>query len=132
MNVAKNPVARAVEKARVKKYFTDNAFEIMAARDGEEKCSLLQGVAETMAIAIKSIEGIDDPHDIGGILVDAMAPIVEMSGDGFKWRAAYAAQLIDALDYAVQILLGVDPADRIKGWAWAQEINRAMAQKVAA
>ena len=130
-HVARNPVARAVEKQRQKAFFTRMGLDILAAQEGEPVESLIQGSAECLSITIKAIEGIDDPHDVGGLMVDAMAVLVEMSLDGFRWRTKHAELLTDALDASVQLLAVVDPADRVRGWNWTQAINRRLAAQVA-
>lgn len=131
-HVARNPVARSIERARIKRYVSDTITEMRALKHGDDCASLLQGVAEALAIAIKSIEGWDDPQDIGGEMCDAIGEIIPMTGNGHKWDVAVCEKMCRALDAAGQILGGMDPRGKLKAWAWAQEIDIRARAEVAA
>lgn len=130
-NVARNPIARAIERRRLQQYFTATSLEMLSTPDGKRSDSLICGAAEAMAIAIKATEGWDDPADIGGALIAAMDRLLGMSKAGYLWRAADAPELVEALDYAIQIISGATPAEKMRAWAWAQQVER-KAQAVAA
>lgn len=123
-NVAHNPIARAIERRRLQQYFTATSLEMLSTPDGKRSDSLICGAAEAIAIAIKSTEGWDDPADICGALVGAMDRLLGMSKAGYLWRAADAHELVEALDYAIQIISGATPAEKMKAWAWAQQVER--------
>lgn len=124
-HIARNPVARAIERARIKRYVADTITEMRTLAHGESCPSMLQGVAEALAIAIKSIEGWDDPQDIGGEMCDAIDRIIPMTGDGHRWDAAACEPMCRALDAAGQILGGMDPRGKLRAWRWAQEVDMA-------
>jgi hypothetical protein len=115
--VARNPVARAVERARLKTWFTAMGLEIHAKPHGEHCESLLVGLAEALAIAIRATDGFDDPSDVRGDLTRAMDHLLAMTKADWAWDSACAGELIEALDVAVQLLIASDPKDRLRAWA---------------
>ena len=131
-HLMRNPVARAIERTKLRRYADQLAAELRAASEGAHMPSHLQGLAETLAIAIKSIEGWDDPDDIGGLMVDAIDAVRLMAEGGFLWRAE-RMQLVDqALDAAVQILCAQDPMAKLRAWSWAQGIEARVMRELAA
>lgn len=123
-HVARNPVARSIERANLKRWYTATALEASMQADGSPADSLIRGIAEAIAIAIKATDGFNDPSDIKGALLAAMMHLVHMTEAGSKWDAKHAGELCDALDYAVQILSGSDPSDKMKAWAWMVKTAR--------
>jgi hypothetical protein len=123
-HVARNPVARSIERKRMHQWAVQVSLEMMALEDGTRCDSILVGVAEAVAIALKTIEGWDDPQGIGLDLIKAMAALQSMAEGGYLWRVADCEQMCAAADYSVQILSGMEPAEKMKAWAWAQKINR--------
>ena len=121
-NVARNPVARAIERKRMATYKTNCIAELRALAPGEEAPSLMMGVAEAIAIAAKSIEGWDDPDEIGSVLVEAMDAVKYMSGKQFAWEPGACDVICEAFDAAMQILSWQDPREKVKAWVWAQNI----------
>ncbi len=131
-NVAQNPIARAIERRRLHQYFTASSIEMLSTPHGKESSSLICGVAEALAIAIKTTEGWSDPEDVCGALIGAMDLALKMSKDGYRWNAEYAHDLVEALDYAIQIISGATPAEKMQAWAWAQQVNRKAAAEAGA
>lgn len=131
-HVARNPVARAVERARLRKARLDTALELAMLADWEHAPSILCGVADAVAMAIKAIEGMDDPDYLGDAMVDAMDALTEMSGQGFVWRVKHREAVINAFEIAVDILMGTSPQERLKAWAWSQAVARKVREEVAA
>lgn len=121
-NVARNPVARAIERKRMETYRVQCTAELRALQHGQVDRSLLMGVAEAIAIAAKSIEGWDDPDEIGTVLVEAMEAIKYISGKDFAWELGACDLICEAFDASMQILSGQDPREKLKAWVWAQNI----------
>lgn len=126
-NVGRNPVARAIERKRLQRWLSDVTTEVYLREEGDECGALLKTAAEAIGAAIKSIEGFDDLHDVGGLMVDAMADLARMANDGRKWRKECADRLAEALDCAVQILAESDPRTKLKAWHWAQQFAQGAA-----
>lgn len=123
-HVARNPVARSIERANLRRWYTATALQVMSQPDGSEAGSLIVGLAEALAIATKASETFNDPADIRGALLDAMAHLVRMTDAGRVWDVEHAGELCEALDYAVQIISGSDPSDKMKAWAWMMNAAR--------
>jgi hypothetical protein len=134
-NVAKNKVAQAIERARLRKFFTDVSFEALHLADKAPASSLVLALTEAIGIACKSVEGYNDPAGVRDQLTGALGLMAGMSEDGFLWRAEHAQALVDAMDIAIQILSSADPEEKLKAWVWAQEVEseeRAKAARKAA
>ena len=118
--IASNPVARSIEKARMRKWLLSIQTEMKLLQDGEPCRSLIACVTETLATAIKTLEGWNDPEALGDAMTDAIVACEYMAGLGYVWRAESSELLCDAVDYACQILAGMSPEDKRRAWAWAQ------------
>lgn len=118
MVVARNPIARAIERTNLRRWFTDTALQVQVATDGQACESLLIGLSEALGIALKATEGFDDPEDVRGPLLGAMGRLVDMTNAGRLWDTQHAEPLCEALDIAVQLLACADPADKLKAWKW--------------
>jgi len=122
MVVARNPVARSIERARLKAWHTNTALEMQLMQHGAYCESLLVGLAEALAIAIKASDDLDDPNDIRGDLTRAMGYLVDMTNAGRVWDSQHAEALTEALDVAAQLLGVVEPQRKVSAWDW---MNRA-------
>lgn len=116
--VALNPVARAVERAKLKRWFVDTGLQVQTMSHGVDASSLLIGLAEAFGIALKATEGFDDPEDVRGSLLSAMGHLVTMTNAGRVWDAQHAPEICDALEIAVDLLACSDPRDKLKAWQW--------------
>lgn len=121
MVIARNPVARAVERANLRRWFTNTGLQVQTMANGAECSSLLIGLAESLGIALKATEGCDDPHDVRGPLLTAIGYLVDMTNAGRVWDAQHAGAICDAMDIAVQLLVSTDPVDKLKAWRWVME-----------
>lgn len=122
--VSVNPVSMSIDRKRLNRSRVDTLIEMELMQDWQHCPSLLQGVAEAIAMAIKTIEGWDDENGLGDVMVDAMDIITELSSQGHIWRTGKKAEmLIQAFDEACQILMGQPPREKLKAWVWAQAVN---------
>lgn len=121
-HVARNPVARAIERQRLKRHVSETVAEMRCLETWAHVPSLIQGVTEAIAMSIKTIEGWDDEDGIGDDLVDAIMRCQEMAEAGFVWQSKHCEPLCLALDYAAQILSGQDARAKVKAWHWAQQV----------
>jgi hypothetical protein len=125
MAVATNPVARAIERANLRRWHTATALQILSLADGAECSELLTGLAEAIAMGLKTTEGFDDPADVRGQMLAAMGHLVAMTNAGRTWQAQHAPALCDALDAAAQLLAAADPASKLTAWAWVVKAAQA-------
>lgn len=133
LQVARNPVSRAIERAALNRHRISTLAEMRAMPDWAHCPSLLQGVAEAIACAIKTIEGFDDPDSLGDAMVDAMDVITDLAAQGQIWRTGKPADaLINAFDIACLVLAGMPPEEKLKAWAWAQRVESVASLEAAA
>lgn len=125
-NVGRNPVARSIERARLRKWLTAMTTELYLMAEGEPCGPFLKSSAEAIGSAIKAIEGFDDPADVGGLMVDAMGDLARMANAGRAWQTSAAERVAEALDCAVQILCEVDARTKLLAWQWARQFTDAV------
>lgn len=129
MVIAKNPVARAIERAKLKKWQESVEGELFGLKDGDACSSFLAGVTEVLGIAMKATEDCDDPADIRGTMTEALRRLAGMAEAG-KWQQDAAPLIAEAVDYAAQLVNGSSPQERLAAWAHVMTIQ-AVAQAVA-
>lgn len=122
-NVARNPVARAIERKRCSDWLKVTTKTIHDARTGEHCPSLLRACVEALSISVKTIQGWDDPQDIGSELVEAIDTCADMVRNNSTWDEAHAGKIADALDAAIQILNAQDPRAKVRAWMWTEQVK---------
>ena len=122
-HAARNPVARAIERKRLQSLITTTQIRILSLKDGEDCLVVLDSIAEALAIAIKSIDGWDDPDLLGDILSDAIDECSAMASNRGRWDERQARGLSDAFELAIKIIMGQDPNAKTAAWEWAQQIR---------
>lgn len=131
-NVYGNQVSRAIDRARLGKYLGETVAEMRALQDLQRSpttislycASLLQGAAQAIAMAMKTIEGFEDEQGAGDEMLAALKVITDASGRGFVWpEGDEAAMLIDGFDMAVRILMQMPPDMKLDAWVWTESID---------
>ena len=122
--VSTSRVSMAIDRTRIHRSKVAALIEMEMLNDWEHCPSLLQGAAEAIAMAIKTLEGKDDVNDLGDVMLDAMDALVELSSQGHIWRKGKAADAITlGFDVACQILAGMPPEEKLQAWAWTQSVD---------
>lgn len=130
--VARNPVARAIEKANIRRWLAAVQDEMQALKDGDEAQSLIVAVVETICVANKALEDWEDDGNLPVLLTDAVVCCEFMQRQGYRWNTAATERVCDAVDYACQILMAVSPNEKRDAWAWAQKVQLKAREAVAA
>ena len=78
-------------------------------------------------IAIKAIEGMDDPHGIGDDFLLCVEQMIDASERGYTWRVSDAAAFENALRAAVDILQGVSPVEMLDATVWVNQCGSVLA-----
>lgn len=129
MVIATNPVAKAIERAKLQKWQDSVEREIFSLQDGENYGSLLQGVSEVLGMAMRATEDCDDPADIRGTMTEALHRLAGMAKAG-GWEKDAAPLIAEATDYAAQLVRASSAKERLQAWAHVMTIQAA-AQAVA-
>lgn len=123
-NVYGNQVSRAIDRARLGRHLNETVSEMGSLTSGDHCPSLLQGAAQAIAMAMKTIEGFDDEQGAGDEMLAALKVITDASGRGFVWpEGDEAAMLIDGFDMAVRILMQMPPDMKLDAWVWTESID---------
>jgi hypothetical protein len=96
-HVARNPVARAVQKRKVAAATRDFLARVYMLQPGEQVQADIMAASRVLAVAIAILEGrgIDDP-----VMRGAMSACVACSQRGVRWRQIDAAALDVGLQHA--------------------------------
>jgi len=128
--IATNPVAKAIERARLKAWLSNVEKLIQSFVDGQRCDDLLLGVTEVLGIAMRATEDCDDPADIRGTMNEALRRLEGMAIAG-SWQADAAPLIAEAVDYAAQIVQASTAQERMAAWGHVLAI-KAAAQGVSA
>ena len=119
-----NRFLRATEAANLEKWRKVH-FQMMDGYQAGQHCDhMLKALADVIATAAKSMEGWDDPDDIGDVLVDAMDAIRIMAERGFAWNPEAMPLLKEATGYALQITNGMPVMEIARATHWTRQVQR--------
>lgn len=119
-----HPLCKQAEAAGLEKWKVKHFQMIDAYRDGEEVQRMLVTLADVIAPAIKSMEGWDDPDDIGGVMSEAMDSLLAMARNGYRWDTSQTALIKDAVSCAVQVTNGMPVLEIAKAVHWARQVTQ--------
>lgn len=123
-NIHSNPVSLAIDRTKLRRHLEETVSEMRSMQDWQHCPSLLQGAAQAIAMAIKTIEGFEDAQGVGDEMLTALDAITEMSGRGFVWLGGGLADtLINGFDVACRILMQMPPDMKLKAWEWSERID---------
>lgn len=118
-----NPLCRQAEAAGMRRWQEKHFAMMDEYADGTEQAAMLVTLADVIAPAIKSMEGWDDPDNIGDVMCDAMDVLGQLAQDGFKWRASAMPLLKEATTIALQVTNGMPVVEIARACAWARQID---------
>lgn len=124
-----NRFLRATEAANLEKWRKAHFLMMDGYTAGQQCPHMLTALADVIVTAVKSMEGWDDPDDIGDVLVDAMDAIRVMSEQGFRWDVQAMPLLKEATGYALQITNGMPVMEIAKAAHWARQVQRQIAEE---
>lgn len=118
-----HPLLRKAEAAGLAKWRSEH----FAMMDSYEDCSvqkhMIVTLADTIAVAFKSMQDWDDPDQVGLVMAEAIGALAEMGEAGFTWRAADVPILKDAVNIATQVINGMPVLETAKAQAWAKTVH---------
>ena len=116
-----NPLCKKAEAAGLERWKVKH-FEMMDEQaHGTPWPEMVSTLADVICPAIKSIEGWEDPDNIGDVMVAGMEVLANMAKDGYRWDATKRHILKDAVECAVQITNGMPVAHLAKAVHWARK-----------
>lgn len=124
-----NKVLKAIEAANLEKWRKTHFAMMDGYTQGQQCPHMLTALADVIVTAVKSMEGWDDPDNIGDVLVDAMDALRVMAEHGFRWDVQAMPLLKEATGYALQITNGMPVMEIAKAAHWTRQVQRQIAEE---
>ena len=119
-----HPLCKQAEAAGLERWKVKHFQMMDGYKDGEEVQRMLVTLADVIAPAIKSMEGWDDPDDIGGVMSDAMDRLLAMARNGYRWDSSHLAEIKNAVSCAIQVTNGMPVIETAKAVHWARQVTQ--------
>ena len=115
-HVARNPVARAVARTRLRQAMADFQTRLYMLNDGESVPVDCQAAAKALAVAAATldVQGLGDSIE-ARIIAGGLGAITDIARTRWLWRQRHAVAIDTALEYAKGVY----------SYAKAQEVNTA-------
>lgn len=123
-NVARNPVAQAIERQRIVAAVRDFLIGLHMLEDGIEAQSDIRCAARVLAVAIRVCElerSFDDAPC--RVMRGAMSAMVAAAKRGFVWRVADANAVDVGLEYALEVYRASKSKTRTQAWRDVQRME---------
>ncbi|WP_374257652.1 hypothetical protein [Aquabacterium sp.] len=130
-----NPIARAVNRARMEKWLSSRTAQIKQFKDGDDCAEFCASVLDELAVCLKSCEGWEVPDWVHQELLGAVEAIQRMASAGAYWDGTSADLIASALSSAVRITCRMPFETVAVGAYWvreAKDVAQGVAQGVAA
>jgi hypothetical protein len=120
-HVARNPVARAVAKARVRQAVLDFRLALYGLPDGSEQRANMQAAAQVLCCALRICE-VRKEMDRTAVMRGAMSGLIQRSKDGI-WREADAVAVDVAMGHALDVINGATAGEVQEAWIFVQRLS---------
>ncbi len=126
-DVARNPVARAVQRAKLESAMRDFQVTLYYLEDGTQQADNLMAAAQVLAVALRIHEARALPLHQANVLRGAMSCIKTASDRGFRWRHADAPAIDAGMARAVAIVREATAILVQEAWKFVAQIKAAAA-----
>lgn len=121
MDVARNPVARAVARQRMHAAVLDFLSRIYLLEDGEPVAADMSAAARVLAVAVRVLEQrARTTQDLESpamrVMAGGMGAIAQCSARQWRWRTLDAVAVDRALCEALAVLRGADALETRQAW----------------
>lgn len=117
-----HPLCKKAEAAGLERWKVKHFEMIDGYRDGEEVRQMIVTLSDVITPAIKSMEGWEDPDDIGGVMVEAIGGLLAMSRNGYRWDVSQTSLIKDAVNCAIQVTNGMPVLHIAKAVHWSRQL----------
>lgn len=123
MNVAANPVARAIAKRRIESAIREFLLECYFLEEGTEQRGNYHAAARVVTVAIRLCE--QARRDPPGVLRGALSCCEQASKRAFIWKLVDAVAIDTGLIAAQEIIKAASAAEVQRAWSFVMELERA-------
>ena len=125
-NVARNPVARAVQRNRIAREVRTFQILLHNLPDGSEQADNIQAAARVVAVAIRNLEVAGKLDSTAGkVMRGGMSAMEDRARHGFRWRTQDAIPVDLALKHALAVILAASSAETTDAWRFVVGVERA-------
>lgn len=103
-HVARNPVARAVQRAKLESAIREFQLQLYFLEDGTAQNDNLLAAAKVIAVALRLHEVTGLPAHEANVLKGALSCIEHATARGCKWRSADAPAIDAGIDRAAALV----------------------------
>lgn len=119
-NVARNPVARAVQRAKLASAMRDFQLNLYFLADGTEQGENIQAAAKVLAVALRLVEMRGLELHRANVLRGAMSCLEAASNRRFLWRSQDAPAIDAGMERAAEIVTESSAQDVQKAWLFVE------------
>lgn len=120
---ARNPVARAVAKAKQEKVVRAFSIRLHMLEDGEEVCEDAQAAAHIIMVSSEILVARDQGDSIlARIMAGGISALTQLSERKFLWRRVDAVAIEVALQRAFEVSKGATPQEVQRAWAYLENL----------
>lgn len=123
MNVAANPVARAIAKRRIESAIREFLLECYFLEEGTEQRGNYHAAARVVTVAIRLCE--QARRDPPGVLRGALSCCEQASKRAFIWKLVDAVAIDTGLIAAQEVIKAASAAEVQRAWSFVMELERA-------
>lgn len=117
-----HPMLKKVEAANLERWRVEHVKMMDEQAHGTPWPDMIKTLADVICPAIKSMEGYEDPDNIGDVMVRGMEVLADMAKDGYRWDARQRNVLKEAVGYAVQVTNGMPVTHLAKAVFWSRQV----------
>lgn len=126
-HVARNPVARAVQRQRMQAAVRDFAIQMHLLADGDDVRLELSAAARVLAVAVRVLEDqARTPEDRDSpalrVMAGGMGAMAQCSARGWRWRTLDLVAVDGALQHALAVLRDAGAAAIQRAWLHVESL----------
>lgn len=126
-DVARNPVARAVQRAKLESAMRDFQITLYHLPDDTKQADNLMAAAQVMAVAIRLHEVAMLEAHRDNVIRGALSCITAASERGFRWRSVDAPAIDAGMAQAASIVRGSGAVAVREAWKFVAQLEAAAA-----
>ena len=119
-NVARNPVARAVQRAKLASAMREFSLTLYFLEDGTEQSDNIQAAAKVLAVALRLVEMRGLELHRANVMRGAMSCLEAASNRRFVWRSQDAPAIDAGMERAAEIVTESSAQDVQQAWVFVE------------
>lgn len=121
-HVARNPVARAVQKRRIEAAIRDYQTALYLAADGSDQVANASAGATVIAVALRLV---GDTGPGANVMRGALSALLQSAVPGARWRAINAGAVDVGMSRAASVILSSPAEVTREAWKYVSSLEAA-------